>query len=101
MFRLVHTNSIVEVYALADPHRCSGGRPLVVVALGNACDFAGGVTDWYESPAWGADFVICVRSWDLNQAEYVRGLDVAHHGRIGRSLTHSTRNWSWMASWRV
>ena len=73
MFRLVHTNSIVEVYAWADPRRCSGGRPLVVVALGNACDFAGGVTDWYESPAWGADFVICVRSGDLNQAEYVRG----------------------------
>jgi hypothetical protein len=74
MFRLVHTNSIVEVYAWAEPRRCTAGRPLVVVALGNTCDFAGGVTHWYESPAWGADFVICVRSAELNQAEYLMGL---------------------------
>ena len=73
MFRLIHTNSIVEVYACSDPRRCTADRPLVVVALGNTCDFACGVTDWYESPAWGADFVICVRSRNFNQAEYVRG----------------------------
>ena len=74
MFRLVHTNSIVEVYAWAERRRCTAGRPLVVVALGNMCDFAGGVSDWYESPAWEADFVICVRSRKLNQAEYFRGV---------------------------
>ena len=73
MFRLIHTNSIVEVYAWADPGRCTADRPLMVVALGNTNDFAGAVTGWYESPAWGADFVICVRSQDFNQAEYVRG----------------------------
>ena len=73
MFRLIHTNSIVEVYAWADPSRCTADRPLMVVALGNTNDFAGAVTGWYESPAWGADFVICVRSQDFNQAEYVRG----------------------------
>ena len=71
MFRLLHANSVVELYALAEPRRCTVDCPLVVVALGNATDFASGVTNWYESPAWGADFIICVRSTELNQAEYV------------------------------
>lgn len=86
MFRLVHANSIVEVHARAEPRRCAPGRPLVVVALGNTCDFAGGVIDWHESPAWGADFVICVRSRDLNQAEYVWGLG---DGPLWRDWTES------------
>ena len=99
MFRLTHANSIVEVYAWADPWRCTADRPLVVVALGNTCDFACGVTGWYESPAWGADFVICVRSRDFNQAEYVRGCGDGESERDWTDSDSKHTQLVWMASW--
>ena len=72
MFQLVFLNTIVELYARAEPRQRKEGEPVVLTAFGNACDFKASVSDWFESPGWASDYCVCVKSRMLNQAEFVQ-----------------------------
>ena len=72
MFQVVFSNTIVELYARAEPRQLKEGEPLVFTAFGNTSDYTVGVSSWYESPGWASGYCVCVKSRTLNQAEFIQ-----------------------------
>ena len=69
-FSLVFENTLVQLYS-----RPWSGELNVVAIFGNRAIFQRAVLRWWDSPAWAANFVICVKSSDICQAMYCRGPD--------------------------
>ncbi len=67
-FRLLLSNSVIELYENTMLQR---GEPfLVISSLGNGATFGKSVLKWRQSPAYAANFVLCVKTAKDVQAVY-------------------------------